>query len=174
MNLNIVLVEPEIPQNTGNIARTCAATGSRLHLVRPMGFTVTDRHLKRAGMDYWYEIDITYYDSLDHFMSRNAGAPMFFLTTKGKQTHTEVRYPNNAFLVFGKESAGLPEGLLAAQDPRSLIRIPMAGRIRSLNLSTAAGVVIYETLRQWEFPELEKTGWLRSEKPDPFPPKSPS
>ncbi len=171
MPLNIVLVEPEIPQNTGNIARTCAATGSRLHLVRPMGFTVTDKHLKRSGMDYWYEIDISYYDNWDHFFKRNAPGDFFFLTTKGKNTYAQVQYPENAYLVFGKESAGLPEGLLSTQDPSTLIRIPMKDSIRSLNLSTAAGIVIYEALRQKNFPELETTGWLRSEKPDPSPPK---
>lgn len=170
MPLNIVLVEPEIPQNTGNIARSCAATGSRLHLVRPMGFTVSDKQLKRAGMDYWYEIEIFYWDNLEHFLSKHPQDPLFFMTTKGKRTYAQVSYPEESYLVFGKESAGLPEDLLSSRDPSELVRIPMKPSIRSLNLSTSAGIVLYEALRQHEFPELERSGWLRSEKPDPFPP----
>ena len=130
--LNIVLVEPQIPQNTGNIARTCAVTGARLHLIRPMGFTVTDKHLKRAGLDYWDKLDITYYDSFAEFSARNPGA-YFFFTTKGRKVHSDAVYPNNAYLIFGREDQGLPEDLLFAH-PEECVRIPMRNELRSLNL----------------------------------------
>lgn len=159
--LNIVLVEPEIPQNTGNIARTCAATGARLHLVEPMGFKVDDKKLKRAGLDYWYLLDITYYDSLDDFFEKNAGGNFYYFTTKARHTHSDVNYPDNAYLVFGKETAGLPEKLLF-ENPESCVRLPMIGDARSLNLSNAVAVGTYEVLRQWNYPELENFGNLRN------------
>ena len=159
--LNIALIEPEIPQNTGNIARTCAATGAALHLVRPLGFEIDDRKLKRAGLDYWDKLDITYYDSLDDFLRANAGAAMFFYTTKAPRRHTDVTYPEGCFLVMGKETAGLPETLLQAH-PESCVRIPMRQSLRSLNLSNAAAIAVYEVLRQWNFEDLESVGEPRT------------
>ncbi|MGI6270475.1 MAG: tRNA (cytidine(34)-2'-O)-methyltransferase [Candidatus Howiella sp.] len=157
--LNIALIEPEIPQNTGNIARTCAATGARLHLVGPMGFSIDDRKLKRAGLDYWHLLDITYYDSSAEFFEKNMG-PYFYFSTKAPQVHSDVSYPDGAFLVFGKETAGLPESLLAANKDRCL-RIPMIGGARSLNLSNSVAIAAYEVLRQWNYPELQNFGRLR-------------
>ena len=160
--LNIVLVEPEIPQNTGNIARTCAATGSSLHIVRPMGFRIDDRKLKRAGLDYWHLLNITYYDSLSDFFEKNRGhRPFFFFTTKAKKTYTEVSYPDGCYLFFGKETAGLPEELLV-KNIESCVRIPMLDNdsARSLNLSNAVAIGVYEVLRQWGFPKLRRYGKL--------------
>ena len=158
--LNIVLVEPEIPQNTGNISRTCAATGSRLHLVGPMGFTVADRKLKRAGLDYWHLLDITYYDDIEDFFARNAG-PFFYFSTKARRIYAAISYPDGAYLVFGKETAGLPEELLAENMDRC-VRLPMLDNddARSLNLSNAVAVGVYEALRQWGFPGLRTQGRL--------------
>ena len=156
--LNIVLVEPEIPQNTGNISRTCAATGARLHLVKPLGFAIDDRKLKRAGMDYWHFLDITYYDNLADFFAKNTG-PFFYFTTKAPQIYTEVSYPDGAYLVFGKETAGLPEELLV-RHPESCVRLPMIEGARSLNLSNTVAVGVFETLRQWGFPSLQSAGNL--------------
>ena len=158
--LNIVLVEPEIPQNTGNIARTCAATGARLHLVEPLGFPPDDKKLKRAGLDYWHLLDITYYASLDDFFRKNPGGSFFYFSTKARQVYSDVHYPDNCFLLFGKETAGLPESLLHAH-PDRCVRLPMRGEARSLNLSNAAAVGVYEVLRQWGFPELQNYGRLR-------------
>ncbi len=160
-DINIVLVEPEIPQNTGNIARTCAATGAALHLVKPMGFTVDDRKLKRAGLDYWDKLDITYYENLEAFLTQNAGETMYFFTTKAPRRHTDVSYPQRAFLVFGKETAGLPESLLQ-RHPEHCVRIPMRINLRSLNLSNAAAIGVYEVLRQQGFEALESVGRPRS------------
>ena len=157
--LNIVLVEPQIPQNAGNIARTCAATGARLHMVGPMGFTVDDRKLKRAGLDYWHLLDITYYEGLDDFFARNSG-PFYYFTTKAKNRYTDVVYPDGAYLVFGREDAGLPESLLV-KNPASCVRLPMRGEARSLNLSNTVAVGVYEALRQWDFPALQNAGRLR-------------
>jgi len=154
--LNIVMVEPQIPQNTGNVARTCAATGARLHLVGPMGFTVNDAKLKRAGLDYWHLLDITYYDDLADFMENNDGEYYFFSTT-APHLYTEVEYPDNAYLFFGKETAGLPEDLLEANLDRC-VRLPMISEARSLNLSNSVAVGVYEVLRQWGFPELQNFG----------------
>ena len=140
--LNIVLVEPEIPQNTGNIARTCAATGAKLHLVRPMGFEVDDKKLKRAGLDYWYLLDITYYENLADFYARNQGGKFFYFTTKARKRHSDVQYPDNAYLVFGKETKGLPEELLL-ENKESCVRIPMIDDARSLNLSNSVAVAVY-------------------------------
>ncbi|MEG1614404.1 MAG: tRNA (uridine(34)/cytosine(34)/5-carboxymethylaminomethyluridine(34)-2'-O)-methyltransferase TrmL [Oscillospiraceae bacterium] len=157
--LNIVLVEPEIPQNTGNIARTCAATGARLHLVEPMGFKVDDKKLKRAGLDYWHLLDITYYADLKDFFDKNIGGKFFYFTTKARHRHSDIKYPDGAYLIFGKETAGLPEELLKS-NPESCIRIPMIDEARSLNLSNAVAVGVYETLRQWDFPALLDKGSL--------------
>lgn len=147
--LNIVMVEPEIPQNTGNVARTCAATGARLHLVGPMGFTVDDKKLKRAGLDYWKYLDITYYDSLADFFEKNDGT-YFYFTTKGRQTHSDVNYPDNCYLLFGKETKGLPEDFLRVNIERC-VRIPMRENLRSLNLSNSAAIGVYDVLRQLGF-----------------------
>lgn len=159
--LNIVLIEPEIPQNTGNIARTCAATGARLHLVEPMGFKVDDAKLKRAGLDYWHLLDITYYASAEEFFAVNAGGPFFYFSTKARKIHTQVIYPDRVFLVFGKETKGLPEELLKAH-PDDCVRIPMIDEARSLNLSNSAAVGAYEVLRQWGYPSLLTKGQLHS------------
>ncbi len=158
--LNIVLVEPEIPQNTGNISRTCAATGARLHLIEPLGFKIDDKKMKRAGLDYWHLLDITYYKDLDDFFEKNEG-PFFFFTTKAKQIHSSVTYPDGAYLVFGKETAGLPEDLLH-DHPNSCVRLPMIDddSARSLNLSNAVAVGAYEVLRQWGYPEMRTAGRL--------------
>ncbi len=158
--LNIVLVEPEIPQNTGNIARTCAATGARLHLVKPMGFTPTDRHLKRAGLDYWHFLDITYYENTADFFARTAGGAYYFFSTKAPRKFTDIRYPEDCYLVFGKETKGLPEELLH-EHPDTTVRIPMIGEARSLNLSNSAAIAAYEVLRQWDYPQLQNFGRLR-------------
>ncbi|MDD3192764.1 MAG: tRNA (cytidine(34)-2'-O)-methyltransferase [Oscillospiraceae bacterium] len=156
--LNVVLVEPQIPQNTGNIARTCAATGARLHLIGPMGFSVDDKKLKRAGLDYWRYLDISYYDGLADFFAKNQG-PFYYFTTKGRHQYSEVSYPDHAYLVFGREDQGLPEELLL-RNPDTCLRLPMKGGLRSLNLSNTVAVGVYETLRQWGFPALENQGHL--------------
>lgn len=159
-SLHIVLVEPEIPQNTGNVVRTCAATGAHLHLVGPMGFSIDDRKLKRAGLDYWRLLDITLYDSLSDFFFRNQGN-FFYFSSKAGHTHTDPVYPDNCYLVFGKETAGLPEDLLRAHY-ESCVRIPMIpdNRARCLNLSNSVAVGVYEVLRQWGFPEMLCEGSL--------------
>ena len=157
--LNIVLVEPEIPQNTGNIARTCAATGAALHLVRPMGFEPDDKKLKRAGLDYWHLLDITYYDNLNDFLEKTKGGKYFFFSTKGTHRHSDIEYPDNCYLVFGKETRGLPEHLLM-QYPEQTLRIPMMDEARSLNLSNSAAIAVYEVLRQWDYPDLLNNGEL--------------
>ena len=157
--LNIVLVEPQIPQNTGNIARTCAATGASLHLVKPMGFTVDDKKLKRAGLDYWYLLDISYYDSLQDFFDKNKDGKFFYFTTKGQHIYSDVSFPENSYIVFGREDAGLPESLLK-DNPDTCLRMPMIGDARSLNLSNTVAIATYEVLRQWGFPELLCSGEL--------------
>lgn len=159
MDINIALVEPEIPQNTGNIARTCAAVGASLHLVKPLGFEIDDKKLKRAGLDYWDKLDITYYDNLDDFLTKNKNEAMFFFTTKAKQAYTDVKYPKRVFIVFGKETKGLPEELLYA-NPESSVRIPMRDTLRSLNLSNSVAVAVYEVLRQRDFDGLRESGEL--------------
>lgn len=160
-NLNIVLVEPQIPQNTGNIARTCAATGARLHLVEPMGFRIDDAKLKRAGLDYWHLLDITYYESLSDFFEKNKDGKFFFFSTKATKIYSQVEYPDNCYLVFGKETAGLPEDLLFA-NKESCVRLPMINdsSARSLNLSNTVAIGVYEVLRQWNFPDLLLKGKL--------------
>ena len=159
--LNIVLIEPEIPQNTGNISRTCAATGARLHLVKPFGFEINDKHLKRAGLDYWQYLDITYYENQEEFFEKNKGENFFFFTTKALHRHSDVTYPDKAFLVFGKETKGLDEELLL-KNRDSCVRIPMIEEARSLNLSNAVAVATYEVLRQWDYPSLLLSGQLHN------------
>ncbi len=149
--INIVLVEPEIPQNTGNVARTCACTGSRLHLVRPFGFEISDRTVKRAGLDYWDKVDITYYDSLADFLEKHKEDKLFYLTTKAKKSiYDVVEYPDNCYLLFGKETKGLPEKLIYS-DYDNAVRIPMIGELRSLNLANSVAIALYETLRRHDF-----------------------
>ncbi len=157
--VNVVLLEPEIPANTGNIGRTCVATGSRLHLIRPLGFQINDQMLKRAGLDYWPDLDVTIYDDLADFMEKNPGAHVYMATTKSRQLYTELPYEDGCFLMFGKESAGIPEELLV-QHPQDTMRIPMLGDTRSLNLSNAAAIVIYEALRHQDFAGLNARGDL--------------
>lgn len=161
---NIVLVEPEIPQNTGNIVRTCAATGCRLHLVRPLGFEVSDKYLKRAGLDYWHFVDITYYDSVDELFEQNPDGRFYFFSTKAAKTHSDVQYREGDFLVFGKETKGLPEPLLAAHY-KNAVRIPMIGEIRSLNLSNSVAIAVYEAWRQTGYAQGNFCGRLRSVEP---------
>lgn len=161
--LNIVMVEPEIPQNTGNIARTCAATGARLHLVKPLGFEINDKYLKRAGLDYWHLLDITYYESLQDFFEKTKGAEYFYFSTKGTHIHSDISYPDKAYLLFGKETKGLPEELLLKNQDRTL-RIPMIDEARSLNLSNSVAIGVYEALRQWNYPELLCKGQLHNHK----------
>ena len=158
MKLNIVLAEPQIPQNTGNIARTCAVTGAALHIIKPMGFTPTDKQLKRAGLDYWHFLDISYYDGFDEFFARTSGN-YFFFTTKAQNRYTDVSYPDNCYIIFGREDAGLPEELLF-RNKNSCVRIPMMPTLRSLNLSNSVAIAAYEILRQWDFPELQNNGSL--------------
>ena len=158
MKLNIVMVEPEIPQNTGNIARTCAATGGKLHLVHPLGFSISEKEVKRAGLDYWDKLDITYYENLDDFFDKNNGE-YFYFTTKGKNVYTDVSYPDNAYLFFGREDKGLPEELLF-ENKEKCVRVPMRNTLRSLNLSNTVAIAAYEVLRQWDFPDLAKEGSL--------------
>ena len=159
--LNIVLVEPQIPQNTGNIARTCAATGARLHLVEPMGFRVDNAKLKRAGLDYWHLLDITYYENLDDFFEKNKDGNFFYFSTKATKIYSEIEYPDNSYLVFGKETAGLPEELLF-ENQEKCVRLPMIDNsaARSLNLSNSVAIGVYEVLRQWNFPDLLCKGKL--------------
>ncbi|MFH1513629.1 MAG: tRNA (uridine(34)/cytosine(34)/5-carboxymethylaminomethyluridine(34)-2'-O)-methyltransferase TrmL [Bacillota bacterium] len=157
--MHIVLFNPEIPQNTGNIARTCAATGCTLHLIKPLGFSLSDRYLKRAGLDYWHMMSYRTYDCFDDLLKAYPGANFHFLSTKAAKAYTEVRYQADDFLVFGSETRGLPESLLKKTYDRC-IRIPMAQGARSLNLSNSVAVVVYEALRQLKFPALEKRGSL--------------
>lgn len=156
--LNIVLVEPEIAGNTGNISRTCAATGARLHLIKPLGFELDDKRMKRAGLDYWHLLDITVYENLDEFFAKNNG-PYYYFSTKAPHIHSEVAYPDGAYLVFGKETKGLPEDLIM-QNLDTAVRLPMLDddTARSLNLSNAVAVAAYEVLRQWGYPSLRTGG----------------
>lgn len=155
--INIVLFEPEIPQNTGNIARTCAATGAKLHLIGPLGFSTEDKYLKRAGLDYWSLVDVKYYDSYHDFTLKNPNARMYFLTTKAKKCYSEISFPEDVYIVFGKETAGLPKKLLDA-NIETCLRIPMVDEARSLNLSNSVAIVVYEVLRQHEFKNLKIQG----------------
>ena len=157
--INIVLHEPEIPQNTGNIARTCAATGAALHLIRPLGFAIDDRKLKRAGLDYWHQLDITYSDGLDDFYAKNPEAEVYYFSTKAPHLYTEIEYPNPVFIMFGKETKGLPEELLH-DNPDRCVRLPMREGLRSLNLSNSVAIATYEILRQNGFADLKTAGEL--------------
>ena len=152
MSLNVVLVEPEIPQNTGNIIRTCAATGTTLHLVRPLGFSLEDKYLKRSGLDYWDIANIQYYDSFEEVVEKNPNGTFFYATTKVNQAHSDVKYVENSFIVFGKETKGLPETLIK-ENLETCIRIPMLNleKARSLNLSNSVAIVVYEALRQLDY-----------------------
>jgi len=159
MSFNIVLVEPEIPQNTGNIARTCAATGARLHLVKPMGFEIDDKKLKRAGLDYWHMLDITYYDNINDFFEKNKNGNFYFASTKSLYRHSDVKFKDGDYILFGKETKGLDEALLKNNKDKC-IRIPMIEGARSLNLSNSVAIVIYEALRQNDYFDLETQGSL--------------
>lgn len=159
--LNIVLYEPEIPANTGNIGRTCVATNTRLHLIEPLGFRLDEKSLKRAGMDYWKDLDVTTYIDFQDFMERNPGAKIYMATTKAPNVYSEVEYEPDCYIMFGKESAGILEELLVHHKENS-IRIPMCGEIRSLNLSNSVAIVLYEALRQNEFKGMTKEGHLHS------------
>ncbi len=158
---NIVLDRPEIPQNTGNIVRTCAATGCRLHLIRPLGFEVSDKYLKRAGLDYWHFVDISYYDGIEELFAKYPDGNYWFFSTKSAKTHSDVRFAEGDFLVFGRETAGLDESLLAAHY-ENCVRIPMIGEIRSLNLSNSVAVAVYEGWRQLGYENGSRIGKLRS------------
>ncbi len=157
--LNIVLFEPEIPSNTGNIGRTCAATGTRLHLIEPLGFSLSEKALKRAGMDYWKDIDVIRYLDYEDFMEKNPQAKIYMATTKAQKVYTEISYEPDCFLMFGKESGGIPEEILKGH-PDTCMRIPMIGDTRSLNLSNSAAIVLYEALRQNGFPGMRLKGQL--------------
>ena len=157
--LNIVLLEPEIPANTGNIGRTCVASGTRLHLIEPLGFRLSEKALKRAGMDYWKDLDVTTYIDYQDFLDRNPGAKIYMATTKARKIYTEVSYEDDCYIMFGKESAGIPEEILV-QNQENCIRIPMMEKIRSLNLGNSAAIVLYEALRQNGFAGLEREGKL--------------
>lgn len=157
--LNIVLLEPEIPANTGNIGRTCVAAGARLHLIEPMGFQINEKQLRRAGLDYWKQLDYTIYDSYTEFLEKNRGAKVYMATTKAKHSYTEVSYEDDCYIMFGKESAGIPEELLV-ENEENTVRIPMFGDIRSLNLGNSVAIVLYEALRQHDFLDLNTEGHL--------------
>lgn len=157
--LNIVLFEPEIPANTGNIGRTCVATGTKLHLIEPLGFRLNDKMIKRAGMDYWEHLDVTTYLDYQDFLNRNPGAKVYMASTKAPQNYTDVHFEEDCFIMFGKESAGIPEEILL-ENQETAIRIPMLDTIRSLNLGNSVAIVLYEALRQQNFSHMQLTGHL--------------
>lgn len=157
--LNVVLFEPEIPANTGNIGRTCVATNTRLHLIEPLGFSLEEKQLKRAGMDYWKDLDVTTYINWEDFCQKNPDAKIYFATTKAKHVYSEVSYEPDCYLMFGKESAGIPEEILV-EHPDTCVRIPMIGETRSLNLSNSVSVMVYEALRQNDFSNMKLEGEL--------------
>lgn len=157
--INIVLLEPEIPANTGNIGRTCVAAGARLHLIEPLGFRLDEKSLKRAGMDYWHQLDVTTYIDYKDFLEKNPGAKIYMATTKAPKVYTEASYEPDCYIMFGKESAGIPEEILVGHR-EDCVRIPMAGEIRSLNLGNSVAVVLYEALRQNGFPGMNLKGEL--------------
>lgn len=157
--LNIVLHEPEIPANTGNIGRTCVATGTRLHLIEPLGFKLNEKAIKRAGMDYWKDLDVTTYLDYEDFLKKNPNAKIYYATTKAPRVYTEAAFEDDCFIMFGKESAGIPEEILL-ENQASCIRIPMIGDIRSLNLSNSVAIVLYEALRQHQFAHMRTEGHL--------------
>lgn len=157
--INIVLLEPEIPANTGNIGRTCVALGAKLHLIEPMGFVINDKQVRRAGLDYWPKLNFEIYDDYQDFRRKNTGAKVYMATTKAKHVYTDVTYEEDCYVMFGKESAGIPEEILV-KDPERCIRIPMADDIRSLNLGNSVAIVAYEIARQRGFSDLQKQGEL--------------
>jgi len=159
--LNVVLVEPEIPQNCGNIARTCAATGSRLHLIRPLGFDISEKAVRRAGLDYWHMVDVRVYDNLEDFFAKNDVKQMWCLSTKAPRSYTEAAFGDECYLLFGKETKGLPESFLQ-QHYESCVRIPMRSDARSLNLSNAVAITVFEALRQLSFPGLQDFGKMHN------------
>ncbi len=161
MGLHIVLFEPEIPQNTGNIARTCAATGATLHLVHPLGFSLDEKYLKRAGLDYWPLLTLIEYENIDSFLAQHGAEELYYFTTKAQHTYAEVTYPKDVYLVFGKESKGIDEHLLV-KNPERCVRIPMRSEARSLNLSNTVAIAAYEYLRQQSFPSLQEEGALHT------------
>ena len=157
--LNIVLHEPEMPANTGNIGRTCVAAGARLHLIEPLGFSLNEKMLKRAGLDYWDKLDVTVYDDYADFLKKNPGAKIYMATTKAEKTYCDVNYEDDCYIMFGKESAGIPEEILVDNE-ETCVRIPMIGDIRSLNLSNSVAIVLYEALRQHDFSHMNLEGHL--------------
>lgn len=157
--LNIVLYEPEIPANTGNIGRTCVATGTKLHLIEPLGFSLSEKALKRAGMDYWSQLEVERYVNYEDFLQRNPGAKIYMATTKAKKIYSEASYEPDCYIMFGKESAGIPEEILV-EHPEECVRIPMIGETRSLNLSNSVAIVLYEALRQNQFDHMKLEGDL--------------
>jgi tRNA (cytidine/uridine-2'-O-)-methyltransferase len=159
--MNIVLLEPEIPANTGNIGRTCVATGTHLHLIEPLGFKIDEKSLKRAGLDYWSDLNVSVYTNFDDFIQKNPNATIYMATTKARNIYTEVKYDANAYIMFGKESAGIPEEILVNYQETS-IRIPMVPEARSLNLSNSVAIVLYEALRQNNFEAMQFFGELRN------------
>lgn len=159
-HINIVLLEPEIPANTGNIGRTCVAAGASLHLIEPLGFSLSEKHLKRAGMDYWHKLDVKTYINYEDFLNRNPGAKIYYATTKAPRMYTEASFEDDCFIMFGKESAGIPEKILY-ENQDTCIRIPMLEEIRSLNLGNSAAIVLYEALRQHGFDHMQGEGTLR-------------
>ena len=152
--INIVLYSPEIPQNTGNISRTCAVTGARLHIIKPIGFEISDRTLKRAGLDYWDKLDVTYYENYEDFLEQNPEGEKFYFSAHGKNSYSQILYPDNSYLIFGRESVGLPKDLIEENIERS-VRIPMRKTLRCLNLSNSVAIAVYELLRQNDFSGLE-------------------
>lgn len=159
--MNIVLLEPEIPANTGNIGRTCVATGTRLHLIEPLGFKLGEKEIKRAGLDYWDKLDVTVYKNFQEFLEKNPNAKLYMATTKAKHVHSDMEYDENAYIMFGKESAGIPEEILL-EYKETAIRIPMIGDIRSLNLSNSVAIVLYEALRQHNYDHMKLEGDLHN------------
>lgn len=157
--MNIVLLEPEIPLNTGNIGRTCVATGTKLHLIKPLGFEIDDKAIKRAGLDYWKEVEVFYYENFDDFLAKNKNAKIFMATTKAKNTYADVTYNENDFIMFGKESAGIPEEILLNYK-ETCIRIPMLSKYRSLNLANSVSIILFEALRQNNFKGFLTEGQL--------------
>ena len=157
--MNVVLLEPEMPSNTGNIGRTCVATNTRLHLIEPLGFKLNEKALKRAGLDYWDKLDVRTYVNFEDFLAKNPGAKIYMATTKSKQTYTDVEYEDGCYIMFGKESAGIPEEILVEHE-ETCIRIPMLPEIRSLNLSNSVAIVLYEALRQQGFASMQRDGEL--------------
>ena len=163
--MNVVLLEPEIPANTGNIGRTCVATGTRLHLIKPLGFRLDEKEIRRAGLDYWKDLDVTVYENYQDFLEKNKGAKLYMATTKAQHSYTHVAYEPDCYIMFGKESAGIPEEILM-QNKETTVRIPMVGEIRSLNLANSVAILLYEALRQNDFEGMRIQGELHHHKWD--------